>query len=186
MIINTGGVYVDPYQLAVGECVPTRLTVLTAISQTLSALRLSTFIAAKSEISTQVRMDSGAATPSVTLDLARMGLYQLSADSLRWTLVAATANDPTLFSTVSTAYTRSWLAPYAKVAGQRYALGVLQVAAAGTAGSLLGMSGTGSATEMSQLPRMSGQLNAQADLPATFLDSALSGTSGMTYGAILP
>jgi hypothetical protein len=185
VIINSGAGYVDPYALALGESAPTRMLQLQSQAQTLAAMRVSCFTAAKTETTSQVRVSSGT-TASVTLDLARIGLYLLSTDATRWDLVAATASDTSLFGTVSTPYTRSWQTPYAKVAGRRYAHAQLQVAAAGTAGSLLGVS-LGSAAEAAIPPRVSGQLVAGlTDLPASFLDSALTTSAQMIYAAILP
>lgn len=184
MIVNIGGAYVDPYALAVGESNITRALPLTAQAQTLSALRIGCFMAGITGNCSGVRMWSGG-TVSATLDLARIGLYQLDSTGTTWNLVAATVSDPTLFNTANTAYARNWAVPVRKVAGQRYALGVLQVAGAGTAGNVFGLN-TGLAQESAAAPRIGGVLNAQSDLPTTFADVALSSSAQLLYGALLP
>lgn len=184
MIINAGNGYADPYALTSGESVPTRLNPFPSQAQTLAAMRFTTMVAAKTENTGQVRVLSGS-TASATLDLARIGLYRLSADLSTWSLVAATVSDTSLLGAINTTYTRSWAVPYAKVAGQRYGIGILQTAGAGTAGALLGMS-LGAASEMAIAPRLAGQLTGQTDLPASFLESALATSSQMIYTALLP
>ncbi|GAA0494815.1 hypothetical protein Ade02nite_19680 [Paractinoplanes deccanensis] len=149
-------------------------------------LRLTHFTARKSESTTQVRMISGGTAAAATPTLVRMGLYLVDGNG-DGTLVASTANDTSLFAATNTAYTRSWTAPYAKVAGQRYALGVLVVTAA-TAPQLVGNSiaGVGAAAEPSVAPRLSGSLAGQADLPASFTAASLAATGQRFYGVLLP
>jgi hypothetical protein len=86
---------------------------------------------------------ASASTASSGLTLARIGLYtyDFSTDSV--TLVARTASDTTLFNAQNTIYTRSfnttggYPASYSLVAGNRYAMAVIQVGT--TPASLLGV-----------------------------------------------
>jgi hypothetical protein len=163
---------------------------LTAVNQPTSntALRLVYFTAKRTETTTQVRVISGQTAAAATPTLCRIGLYLIDLNTQNGDLVAATANDTSLFATASTAYTRSWSSPYGKIAGQRYAMGVLvmtSVAAPSLSGMTL-VANTGILTEQSKKYRRLGAITVN-DLPSTFLESnVLLSTISAPYGAILP
>lgn len=93
------------------------------------------FVFGRSEVSftaTQVACVTGATTSSA-ITLARIGLYTVASD-LAVTLVASTANDTALTATVSSVRTKALSATYDVIAGQLYALSIIQVAT--TPGSL--------------------------------------------------
>lgn len=153
------------------------------IVSTSGTLRLTYFTARKTETTTQVKIYTGTTAAAATPTLCRLGLYQIASDGAG-TLVASTANDTTLFAAATTAYTKSWSVSFAKVAGQRYALGVLVVSGAATP-TYLG-SINSSAGVHATLPRLTASLGAQADLPGSFTDASLSGSAGYFYAEILP
>lgn len=148
------------------------------------ALRLTYFTARKSESSTQVRLSTGGTAAGATPTLCRVGLYLIAGDGGA-TLVASIVNDTTLFAGSGTVYTRSWSAPYAMVMGQRYALGVLVVTGAAMP-SMAGGSIVSNASEWAAAPRMTGNLAAQTDLPASYADASLATSGSRVYAAILP
>jgi len=86
---------------------------------------------------------ASASTASSGLTLARIGLYTYDFNTDSVTLVARTASDTTLFNAQNTIYTRSfnttggYPASYSLVAGNRYAMAVIQVGT--TPASLLGV-----------------------------------------------
>lgn len=176
--------------LAVGEGIPSRSAGTTlAGNGALTGsqnLRLAFFNSRKALTTTQVRVLSGGTAAGATPTLCRIGLYRIETlvGVLTGTLVASTANDTALFAAASTTYTKSWSAPFVMSPGQRYALGVLVVTAA-TAPTLIGRTFL-STDEAALPPRLSGVLAAQADLPATFLDSALAISGSAPYAALLP
>lgn len=176
--------------LTTGEGVPSRSAgAVTAGTGSLTGnqnLRFAFFNARKGLLTTQVRVLSGGTAAGATPTLCRVGLYLLGTLNQvpTWSLVASTANDTALFAAANTTYTKSWSVPYQMQTGQRYALGVLVVTGA-TAPTLVGRSML-STDEASQPPRLSGLLSAQADLPATFVDSALAASGSTPYAAILP
>lgn len=185
---GTPGTWVTPSDtrnlLAVGEETVSRhwardTTVLTGTG----AFRVTFFTARKSETTTQIRVHSGGTAAAATPTLVRLGLYLVDAAG-NGTLVAATANDTTLFAAANTAYTKTWSTPYAKTAGQRYAFGSLVVTSA-TAPTLVG-GVIGSASEAATAPRLAAQITGQTDLPASFTDAALATTGNWQYAAILP
>lgn len=106
-------------------------------------------------------------TVSSAITLARMGIYTVASD-LAVTLVASTVNDTALTATVSSVRAKALSATYDIVAGEYYALGVLQVAT--IPGSLRSartnqaMSDAGFSTFWAPLGR---SLASQTDLPSS-------------------
>lgn len=187
VVAGTPGTWTNPRDLtqalATGEEVLPRPEInSTAISLTSGTMRLSYFTARKTETTTQVRVWSGGTAAAATPTVCRIGLYAIAADGTG-TLVASTANDTALFAGITTAYTKSWSASYAKVAGQRYALGVLVVSAQ-TMPTLSGHSAS-LATEMLVAPIMAATVASLSDLPGSVSASPATG-SGRPYAAVLP
>lgn len=172
-------------QLAVGQEVMSRSQIQTNAAPLVSSgsCRLSFFTATKSETSTQVRVYSGATAAGATPTLVRVGLYAVASDGAG-TLVAATPNDTALLASTNTGYTKSWSTPYAVVSGQRYAMALLVVSGA-TVPTMAG-SALIPASESAMSPRITGQISGQSDLPASFTDAGLTGSSTRIYAAILP
>lgn len=145
-------------------------------------MRMSYFTAIKTETTTQVRVVAGSTAAGATPTLCRLGLYEIAeASGGDGTLIAATANDTTLFAATNTAYTRSWATPVTKSAGKRYALGWLVVTAYATPtfwGQLQ------PAVETSVSPRPTGYIGSLTDLPASFLGSAVVASSNRLYGVV--
>lgn len=168
--------------LVVGEETYNRQTRVDSSGLTNGRLQLTYFTARKSETTSQVRVISGG-TATATVTLARIGLYSIAANG-DGTFVAATDSDTSLLASTNTLYTRSWAVPAAKVAGQRYALGVLVLAA--TAGSVTSVVTSGFGTELATAPRLNGIISGLSDLPASFAEAGLSTTSFLMYGAVLP
>lgn len=185
--VGQGGYAGGMDTLAAGEPTFSRDLLSSAIVPTnTGTLRLSFFTAQKSETTTQVRILSGTTAAGATPTLVRIGLYTVDSTGAG-TLVASTANDTTLLAAASTAYPKAWSSPYVKVAGQRYALGIIVVTAF-TAPTLGGMA-YGVAAETAVAPRTAGFLLGLSDLPASFLESALvsAGPTGQRpYAVVLP
>lgn len=152
-----------------------------AVVTSSGALRLAYFTARKSETTTQVRVGTGGAAAAATPTLIRVGLYTIDGTGAG-ALVAATASDTAMFAAVNTTYTRAWAASYAKVAGQRYALGVLVVTPAATPTFVGQAVSADSATD----PRLTGQVAAQTDLPSSFTAGQVTASGSRIYGVVLP
>jgi hypothetical protein len=146
-------------------------------------LRLTYFLASKSETSTQVKMVGGTTAAGATPTTVKMGLYEINSTTGDGTLVGATANDTSLFAVASTSYTRSWVTPFAKVAGRRYALGLLIVTSF-AAPTLWGQ--IQPVTETARAPRVAGYFAGLTDLPTTFLGVNVLAASNRLYGVVLP
>lgn len=184
---GTPGTWINPRDLSdrltTGEeSMPRELITSAGVTLATGQMRLTYFTARKSETTTQVRVYSGTTAAAATPTLCRIGLYSVASDG-SGTLVASTANDTTLFATISTAYTRSWTTPLAKVAGRRYAIGVLVVTAA-AAPALAGQTFSVSA-ELQQAPLMTGAVSSLTDLPST-TTATPAGSGSRVYAALLP
>ncbi len=167
------------------ETIPRDLAVQNGLTTATQTLRLTYFMARKTETTTQVRVPSGATAAAATPTLCRVGLYSIDAAGAG-TLVASIANDTALWAATSTAYTRSWSASYAKTAGQWYALGILVVSGA-TLPTFPGNAvAAGVLNEAAMAPRLAAALTGQSDLPASFVAGSLTATGQRFYGVILP
>lgn len=145
--------------------------------------RFSFFTARKSFVSSQGRSLTGATASDGTSTLSKFGVY--SVDALgNVVLIAATAHDATLWTVANTAFTRSWLAPFAYVTGNRYAWSEV-IVSAGTTPSFSGWS-SGVAAELATTPRISGLLSGQTDLIASTTIGSMSNSGAVPYGVVLP
>lgn len=172
--------------LASGEEVFTRRMPMSgSVLSTSQVLRLSYFTARKTETISSVRVFSGGTAAGATPTLCRVGIYTVAADGAL-TLIASTVNDTALFASSTTAYTRSLSASFVKQRGQRYALGILVVTGA-TAPTFPGIAGgVLPVTEPGMAPRISGQLAAQADLPASIAAGSVTDSQNSPYGVLVP
>jgi hypothetical protein len=181
-----GGGSADPNALTGAEATMRRIDVgsVTLALGASGSVRLTYFSAVRSGSHTQLRMVTGTTAAAATPTLCRMGLYSVAANG-NLTLLAATANDPTLFAAANTAYTRATTAPFAVVAGQRYAIGVLVVTAAALP-TFLGaaVSGSYAATLLAEDPRVTAAYSGQTDLPASITWDVLSTMATVFYAEV--
>ncbi len=149
-------------------------------------VRFTFFTAKKTESITGLTIYSGSIAAAATPTLCRMGVYSVDNAAEDLTLVASTPNDTALFAATNTAYQRNFSAPWNKIAGKRYAFGVLVVSAAATpsfAGSFI-VAGAGIPSLSNLPPRRMATLAGQTDLPASVSAASLA-TSHMKIGAYL-
>lgn len=174
-------------RLASGETTIRRTLATAATLSTGSGqLRLTHFTAAKTETVTQIKMYSGSTAGGATPTLVRIGIYSV-AENGDLALIASTANDTALLAAANTAYTKALSSSWSKVAGQRYALGLLVVTAA-TAPTMVGQ-GIGSglpAAELAVSPKLCALLSGQTDLPSSVTDASVFSTTQMYYAALMP
>lgn len=150
-------------------------------------LKLTCFTARKTEPITQIMAVTGTTAAGATPTLCRYGVYQLDAND-NGTLVASTPNDTTLWAAAATSYAKALSSTWSKVAGQRYALGLVIVTAAATPtfGSAGADIAPGMRAEMAATPRLSTALPGQTDLPASFAAGSLVASDSPYYFAALP
>ena len=115
-------------------------------------------------------ISAGAGTSMAGATLVRLGLYVWNENTLTATLVARTANDTSIFTTINTAFTRNfdttggYPAYYTLVAGSRYAVAWIVVGATAfcRVPALIGQ-----ASILQQSPIIARTLAAQTDLPTS-------------------
>lgn len=153
--------------LASGEEVVYRDNVSSEVDLADGDFYLSFFTARKTETITSLFTVSGNAATGTTL--ARIGIYSINGAG-NGTLVASTANDLALWSGFFTPYTPALSAPWSKVSGNRYAVGIIWTGVTPPAVECCPIR-YGSA---GFAPRIQGQLSGLTDLPANFTDASLS------------
>ncbi len=127
---------------------------------------LTYFVASKTETITQLAMYS-AGTSSSGATLVRYGVYSVATNG-DLALITSTANDASIFSSQNTRYLKTLSVSWNKVAGSRYAVGYIVVAAT-TMPTVYGSTAGGAVLDAVWAiePRISGTRAGQADLPAS-------------------
>lgn len=180
---------VDPLNMfSTGEAPIPRVLLNGTYSHVTGLLKLTAFTAKRTETINSVRIISTNPAAAATPTLIRIGIYAIDSAG-DGTLVASTANDTTLLAALNTRYTKALSAPFSKVAGTRYACGLLVVTGAtapSVACTLPVSSGTagGGFSELNENPWVHSALVSQADLPASFAKASFGSTSsglGATY-----
>lgn len=172
--------------LTSGESTVPRQLALVQTPSYLGNVRLSYFTAKKTESITQLRMQSGTTAAGATPTLVRWGICG-GVDTGTLTLLAAIANDTTIFAAASTEYLRSLTSTFNKVKGTRYAFALVVVsgAAAPTVPGI-NLGGGGLTTANARAPRLVASA-AGTDLPATITEASLSNSgAGMPYAEMIP
>jgi hypothetical protein len=177
----------DSYATTSGETTTPRLTLGlapgTPVSQT---LYLTFFKAKKTETCTNIRTYSATAA-TATPTVCQLAIFSEDGSG-NLTQIAIITNDTTLWAGGSVGYTRSWVTPWSKVAGVRYALGLLVVSGV-TLPTLYGLTFPNAAivgTIMATAPRAYAVVPSQATMPSSVLASsfAASGAPRMTYAEL--
>lgn len=154
------------FPLDIGEEVIPRLAENTNAAAIVTGdVRLMYFTARRSETITQMRMITGGTAATATPTAVKFGVYSEDPVTGDLTRVALTASDTSIFATINTMYARALLAPFNKVAGQRYAAALFLTTAVATP-TLTGIS-FGSSTTALLTPRVAAKLAGQADLPVS-------------------
>lgn len=112
------------------------------------------------------------------MTLGKLALYTVAGNG-DLTLVAVTGNSTSLFQ--SGARSANWLASYAKVAGQRYAFGMLGICTSGFPNPY-GLSVV--QAECARDPRMCAVVWSQSDIPSSIAAGLLNDTNTMVYGIV--
>ena len=148
-------------------------------------VRLSYFTATKSETINNIKGFTANTAAGATPTLCRLGLYSVDSSG-NLTLVASCASDTTMFAATTSAYSRALTTPYAKVAGQRYAIGALVVTGA-TAPTSPASFFSGPGSEMTATgPNEAAVLPGQTDLPASITAGSLGSSSQKMYAVVTP
>lgn len=180
------GSTIDPNAVAAGEESIPRLVVIASTGALVSQqLHLTYFTAKKTETEASVKVRTGATAAAATPTLCRMGLYSVAANG-DIALIASTPNDTTLFAAANTAYTKAYSVAAQRVAGTRYARGILVVSAAAMPTFFSSAISTPFGNELATAPRLAAQVTGQADLPASVAAGSLVNGSMAIYSVGLP
>lgn len=175
----------DPDELTSGEGVINRDSIgSNALPITSQQIRWSYFTARKSETVTKVLTVTGTTAAAATPTLCRVGVYEVE-DNGDLTLIASTANNTSLWAATFTVYTTDLQVPFEKVAGTRYAVGVIIVTAAATP-TFQGGSTSISSVVTGLPPKLCGLLGSQADLLSTVPAASVSDSGIRIYSALVP
>lgn len=173
----------DADALASGESTLSRRAIMNGATLTSGIVRLAYFTAKKTETINSVRIGTYTTAAGATPTLCRVGIYSVDGSG-NLTLVASTENDTSLFASASTTYTKALSAAWSKVAGTRYAVGVLVVTGATAPtiqGQLLSLG-----DELGQAPRLAGARAGQSDLPSSITAGNVADTTHQCYVAMVP
>lgn len=163
--------------LTAGEVVPQRSEIISnGIGTATGNVYLTYWTADKTETINTLTVSTGSTAAAATPTLCRMGVFSVAANG-DLTLVASTPNDTTLFAAANTPYAKGLSAPFSKIAGTRYATGIIIVSSA-TMPNFHGKqyAATSWVQTLSRLaPSFLGRLTAQTDLPSSITAGSLIG-----------
>lgn len=171
-------------EVTAGETIMPRHLMTTSATFTTQSLRLGYFTAQKTESINTVGLTTAGIAAGATPTLIRFGIYSIDGSG-NGTLVASTPNDTTLLSVINTRYTKGLSAPWSKVTGQRYAIGILIVTAAATP-SAMGWASTAGHVVFGIAPRITGLISGQADLPGSFLAGTVVASGSQALVELIP
>lgn len=177
----------SPNAPSVGEETFDRLWCSTTASMTSQMLRLSYFTARTTETITKILLTTAGSGAGATPTLIRAGVWSVDASDNLTALLASTANDTTLLTPGSTEFLKAFSASFSKVAGTRYAVGLLVVTAATVPtipAAALSTAPLSGATQNRR--RIAAAVSGQADLPSTATVSASNNATVAPYFELVP
>lgn len=161
-----------------GECTTTAVTMSTKV------LRLGFFTALKTQIIKHIRVTCNAAYVGVPT-LIQLVSYSINPSTGELTLIKKTANNTSLLATAGEGYEPEFESSWEKIAGERYALGIL-VVTTGTAPTIGGQSNSLASSELAKIPRLSAAQSSTESLPGSIAAGSLSASSAIPYIAVAP
>jgi hypothetical protein len=165
--------------LTVGEATMSRRYINGSSAASSGTMTLAFFTARKSETITQVRTITGSQNQTAAT-LQRIAVYSVD-DAGNLSLIASTPSDLTLWAAANTAYTEAFTSSFAKVRGNRYAVGVLCV---GDSPSFLG--GQAPSAESFAPPMLSARVTGLSDIPSTVVVANLAASPLAPYAVLTP
>lgn len=170
--------------LASGEVPFNRRLVDISTAAASGEIVLTYFVACKTESITKLAMYSGG-TAAATVTGVKFGVYSVASNG-DLTLLAATANDATVFTSTNTRYERTLTTPWAKVAGDTYAVGMFVLAT--TMPTFLGSTAGGTVFDAlyAREPRLSGSRTGQTDFPASIVAANVGASRRGPYFEAIP
>lgn len=173
----------------VGESVFDRTNVAIGTTSTTQVLKLVGFTARSTQNISQIRVVTNSTAAAATPTLCRFGVYSRDSANL-YTLVASTVNDTALFAAANTTYSKAFSTAFLKTAGTDYLVGMLIVSGAAFPTFCAPVASAAAPTAYSTdvygaFPQLSGQIAAQADLPATFTSATVAAAQPSFHALLL-
>lgn len=181
--------FADPLPTAGGEAITDRsvthlnMSVLGASGQVAFYM----FTARRTETINSIRTFSGTTAAGATPTLCKVGVYSIAANGDATRLVVS-ANNTALWSVANTTYTQALLAPFSKIAGQRYAvaMGIVTAAALPTHIGISQPASTGYLADYyAVLPKISANASGQTDLQPSYTNAQISVSGSRQFAAML-
>lgn len=144
------------------------------------ALRLTFFTPPSSFVANTAVTATGGTAAAATPTLCKVGVYSVATNG-DLTLVASTANTPSLWASSSTKYETALSSAYTFVGGQRYAAAVLCVTGATAPNAFGTIISNGSSAVLGLSPRLSGFLSGQSDLPASISSGSVTDSTSRVW-----
>jgi hypothetical protein len=142
-------------------------------------LSLVYFTAKRTETISSVTLYTNAQAAAATPTVCRMGIYDVATNG-DLTLNSSTPNDTALFAATSTVYQKNFSSNFNKVAGRRYAAGVLGVNAGAMpffqGHFIVAMLASAVGSGSGPASRRNGKVTGQADLPASIAAGTVANT----------
>lgn len=183
--LMNGGLF--PNQLTVGQETTPRELAIGEGAMLSGTAYLTFFTARKTETVGDIRVIVRVGTVDATL--SKMGLYAVASNN-EGTLIASTANDPSMFVDEGVQVVRPFTAPVGVIAGQRYAVGLINISPTADPQIVSGIAPQGTTTgfsdESREAPMIQASMPGQADLPTSFENGELDGSIYRFYSVILP
>lgn len=160
---------------------------LANVAATSGRLFLHYFTAERTETCNLIEMWNGTVAAAPTPTLIRIGFWAIDAAG-SGVLVCATDHSSSIFAAVSTAYSRTLIGGFAKIRGQRYAMGLLVVSsvAVPTPYSRSTSAFGGADTVLGRSPKVAGTILGLTDLPSSFDSSAVANSRVLYSARITP
>lgn len=173
----------------VGESVFDRTNVAIGTTSTTQVLKLVGFTARATQNISQIRVVTNSTAAGATPTLCRFGVYSRDSANL-YTLVASTVNDTALFAAANTTYSKAFAAAFQKTAGVDYLVGMLIVSGAAFPTFCAPVASAAAPAAFSTdvlgvFPQVSGQIAAQADLPASFAGATVAAAQASFHALLL-
>jgi hypothetical protein len=177
-----GNDFTTTQQIAAGECIYPRIPVSTGPVLISGSMFLFFWTAQKTETINFLTSISESIAAGATPTYAAFAVFSVDGSG-NLTQVAITANDTSIFNGTFQTKKLATTAPWNKIAGQRYAYGILMVSSF----AMPNVGGfNGSLPYSSNPPRVAGQITGQTSILSSYAVGSISNASSSIWGVVEP
>ena len=170
-----------------GESVFDRIPLTNSNASASGQIRFAGFICQRSEVVKTVRLVTGGTAAGPTPTFGKVGVYHRF--GANWVKEAESINDINLFNAANSTFNVAMVSPMRKIVNEQYLVAQMMISAAALPVFQCPSSGwvTAYMTDvLNQLPRLTGALTGQTDLPASIPDASIVNTTGTFHALLLP